>query len=341
MANLTETGVYAAGVYQLEVTDQVLGGAGGIANQQAQQLANRTGYLKAILDSMVGMVVPYAGVSAPSGWLFCYGQAISRTTFASLFNALTLRPTGNTTNGSPTISSVSQDLTSGTLGYSVVGMPISGPGIPAGAKVAAVTSNSITLSANATATASGVALVVAPHGVGDGSTTFNVPDTRGRAVAGRDDMGGTAAQRLQVTTATISTTNASTAATVSSAAGLSVGMFVFSANVPSGTTITAISGTSITLSANATATASGTAARFSVLNDPQSLGGTGGSATHQLTVGQLAAHTHLEYSWIAAGGAQTGAAGGNFGQQQTGSTGGDQPHPNVQPTIVLNHIIKT
>lgn len=55
----------------------------------------------------------------------------------------------------------------------------------------------------------------------------------------------------------------------------------------------------------------------------------------------LAAHTHLEYSWNAAGTAQAGAAGSNFGQQQTGSTGGDQPHPNTQPTIILNHIIKT
>ncbi len=34
------------------------------------------------------------------------------------------------------------------------------------------------------------------YGVGDGSTTFNVPDMRGRAVFGKDDMGGTAANRL-------------------------------------------------------------------------------------------------------------------------------------------------
>ena len=34
------------------------------------------------------------------------------------------------------------------------------------------------------------------YGVGDGSTTFNLPDLRGRAVAGLDNMGGTAANRL-------------------------------------------------------------------------------------------------------------------------------------------------
>jgi microcystin-dependent protein len=34
------------------------------------------------------------------------------------------------------------------------------------------------------------------HGSGDGSTTFNLPDKRGRASAGKDDMGGSAANRL-------------------------------------------------------------------------------------------------------------------------------------------------
>jgi microcystin-dependent protein len=32
-----------------------------------------------------GLVVPYAGASAPAGYLLCFGQAISRTTFAALF----------------------------------------------------------------------------------------------------------------------------------------------------------------------------------------------------------------------------------------------------------------
>jgi microcystin-dependent protein len=36
-------------------------------------------------------------------------------------------------------------------------------------------------------------------GTGDGSTTFNVPDLRGRLIAGKDDMGGSAASRLTST----------------------------------------------------------------------------------------------------------------------------------------------
>ena len=49
MANITEelnNPQWAAGIYQLETTDPVLGGPNGIANRQAMQLAARTQYLK-------------------------------------------------------------------------------------------------------------------------------------------------------------------------------------------------------------------------------------------------------------------------------------------------------
>lgn len=35
-----------------------------------------------------GVVMPYAGDAAPSGFLLCNGQAVSRTTYANLFSAL-------------------------------------------------------------------------------------------------------------------------------------------------------------------------------------------------------------------------------------------------------------
>lgn len=44
MANLTEASTWDT-VYQLESTDQALGGAGGTMNRQAQALLNRTKYL--------------------------------------------------------------------------------------------------------------------------------------------------------------------------------------------------------------------------------------------------------------------------------------------------------
>lgn len=73
----------------------------------------------------VGMLAPFAGASAPDGWLLCAGQAVSRSTYAALF-----------------------------------------------------------------------AVVSTTYGSGDGSTTFNLPDLRGRTAVGKDDMGGSAANRV-------------------------------------------------------------------------------------------------------------------------------------------------
>jgi microcystin-dependent protein len=40
------------------------------------------------------------------------------------------------------------------------------------------------------------AIIGTTYGIGDGSTTFNLPDLRGRSAFGVDDMGGTAANRI-------------------------------------------------------------------------------------------------------------------------------------------------
>ena len=70
---------------------------------------------KAVPVMPVGCVIPFAGAAAPTGWLLCQGQAVSRTTYAQLF--------------------------------SVIGTT---------------------------------------YGSGDGSTTFNLPDMRGRVAVGSD-----------------------------------------------------------------------------------------------------------------------------------------------------------
>lgn|SRR5262245_54069688 len=46
------------------------------------------------------------------------------------------------------------------------------------------------------------AVISTTYGAGDGTTTFNIPDGRGRASAGKDDMGGTNAQRLNTIAST-------------------------------------------------------------------------------------------------------------------------------------------
>jgi len=160
-----------------------------------------------------GSIICYAGVSAPSGHLLCFGQAISRTTYSDLFTAI------------------------GTV-----------------------------------------------YGAGDGSSTFGVPDLRGRTVAGQDDMGGTSADRLTDQTGGV---------------------------------------------------------------DGDTLGDTGGLQTHTLTTAQLAAHTHGVLYDSEEDGADNSPRvnyGNNDAEEtitQSTSTGGGGAHNNVQPTIILNYIIKT
>lgn len=122
------------------------------------------------------------------------------------------------------------------------------------------------------------AIIGTTYGSGDGSSTFNIPDLRGRVIAGQDNMGGSSANRLT---------------------GLSGGV------------------------------------------DGDVLGGSGGAESHTLSIAEIPAHTH---SVPASGSLPRGdssfeAATDDAGT--SGSTGGGGAHNNVQPTIILNYIIKT
>ena len=237
----------------------------------------------------VGSVIPVGGFNAPTNYAFAYGQAVSRTAFSSLLSAYTSAQTASLSSGSPTITGLSD------TSQFAKGQAIEAVGIPAGATIQSCTSTTCALSANATATRSGTVTVFA-YGNGDGSTTFNLPDYRGRGLVGRDNMGGSAGNIIQVT-ANLSTTNLSTSATVSSASGLAVGMTLSgNVNVPAGATITAISGTTLTLSVAATATQSTVATRFSVFPDAQGLGLAGGSPVQTLIAAQLPSITSTNAS---------------------------------------------
>lgn len=126
-----------------------------------------------------GSVQTFAGFIVPTGWLLCDGTAVSRTTYAALFAVLSKSSTGNI-HTSTTIDAIPAGVTTNIA----VGWTISGPNIPAGTTVTVVLATSLTLSQATSANNNNVAFTAAPHGIGDGTTTFNVPDCRGIFIRG-------------------------------------------------------------------------------------------------------------------------------------------------------------
>lgn len=179
----------------------------------------------------VGIVAPFAGPTAPDGWLLCYGQAVSRTTYAALYNVLG-----------------------------------------------------------------------GQHGSGDGSTTFNLPDLRGRVAAGQDDMGGVSANRLTGVTDSVD-------GDTFAASGGAETQVMETANLPAYTPAGTITNGSITISGG---TLGGTISRNA------------GASTDFTVPGTATAISASQAASTFAGTAQGGTS---------------TPFSIVQPTLILNYII--
>jgi microcystin-dependent protein len=193
-----------------------------------------------------GMVVDYAGTSAPSLWLLCYGQAISRTTYSDLFSAI------STT-----------------------------------------------------------------YGTGDGSTTFNLPDCRGRVTAGQDDMGGVSADRLT------GLANGVNGDTLGASGGLE-SFTLATANLPSHShTSGSLTGETSTDGSHTHDMNNAT----NVMRTPDNNDATSGSGENRYTSSTVSMDS---------------AGSHNHDVTVTGSTataGSGTAMPHIQPTIVLNKII--
>lgn len=239
-----------------------------IATAKTQAQAYSDAALAAAVTALAdpaGTIKMWLLSTAPSGWQFCFGQALSRTTNAALFAAI------------------------GTT-----------------------------------------------YGTGDGSTTFNVPDLRGRVAAGRDDMGGTAANRLTtggsgVDGATLGAAGGAENVTLTAAQlaahahTASTTITTASAGTPAGS-ISSDGGHNHSLAAGQFSNTAGSAGFFT--RGTSAIGGavptltTDGSHNHTFTGSGLAAHGHPASTTV------------------NNSTGGGSAHNNVQPTLVINFVIK-
>lgn len=110
MADLTESNVYEAGIYQLELTDPVIGGPDGISNRQAVQLANRTAWLKSAMRSGE-MSIATAGGTA-NAITASFTPAISTLTAGM---TLYIRAASANTTTSPTFTPNSGVVTAKTI----------------------------------------------------------------------------------------------------------------------------------------------------------------------------------------------------------------------------------
>ena len=116
-----------------------------------------------------GVVLDYAGFTAPSGYLSTDGSAVLRASYPTLLGAITQTQTGTTTNTLNTVSGLA------STAQMYAGMPLESVNFPSGTTIASIVSGTaITASANATASGA-VSIQFFNWGNGNGTTTFNIP----------------------------------------------------------------------------------------------------------------------------------------------------------------------
>lgn len=331
--------------------------------------------LSSVLPS--GFISPYAGRSAPTGWLLCDGTAVSRSTYAALLAIICPSQTATMTIASPAVvTAVVHGLVAGDkFHFTTTG------GFPSGVSANTdyyVLSTSLTTDTFKFALSLGGAAVIttgsqsgthtvykSAFGKGDGSTTFNVPDLRSKAPIGLAATAPTMTLSFEPAAVSAGSDNVTIVDTVFPSQGQKV-QLTSTGTLPAGlslatdywiarTSSTTIQFCSSQANANTDVPLTGAATPINITDQGTGIhtivytdrahtviGTVGGENTHGIAAGEHANHVHAS---INGGGAAAGgwnaAAASSALAAQTGLQGLDRQHNNMQPFAVVNYVIKT
>ena len=270
-----------------------------------------------------GVINMYAMNVAPTGWLLCDGTAVSRTTYANLFAAIVpSKGTVTITIATPgVVTLASHGFQTGDMIY----LTTTGA-LPTGLSqntiyfVINVTTSTFRLATSAANAAAGTAINTSgsqsgthtlrycPYGLGNGSSTFNTPDLRGRAPIGAGTGSGLTARVLGTNYGAETVTLASSELPAHS-----------HPNTVSGGSTGGMSANS-THSHNLTTYAASTGSAGYRLYDRF------GNDTNVISTNSTdVSHTHTFTPSIS----------------NANNTGGGSAHANLQPVITVSYIIKT
>lgn len=154
----------------------------------------------------IGTSIDYRGMpnAVPTNFMFEDGTAISRTTYSACLTEITMAFTGTTSAAGATITAVGTTTVNGSTVNITSLLPVGGKLqlVNSGGAVytiQSVTTNTIVLTSGVGVTAGTAGgITFFPHGAGDGSTTFNIPDSRGRTTMGQGQVNTQAQPNLYV-----------------------------------------------------------------------------------------------------------------------------------------------
>ena len=320
----------------------------------------------------IGSILPFAGRSAPTDFLLCDGSAISRSTYAALFAILCPSGIFTVTIASPAVFSktghglVAGDkislTTSGALPTGLAAATdyyVISSGLTADAFQVALSPGGVAV--NTSGSQSGThTLYATAWGMGNGSTTFNLPDMRSKVPFGRSASAPTMAlvfESAAVNTGTDLVTiidrvfpSQGQAVVLTTTGSLPTGLSLATTYYivrPSSTTIgfatslaNAIAGSLV----NITGAGSGVHTITFTQTAHPVIGLTGGEDQHSMSVGEMPLHTHTIPTYSVP--SPTELTHVQFGDDNlsgtatTDPTGSNFLHNNMPPFAVLNYIIK-